>query len=157
MCPKAVGFYKKDGKTRPITKRKSKPKFHGQTKESSWKASSIKSVKEKGNGKELNNGGAIGSGGEGEMEPITINGKKIETSDDFDKLTPNQQKDYLHQWYAAHPVPTDFPAPTPAKNYVKAKAILRTLPPDERAHLEPMLEFDPTNKEVVDYILGLKK
>jgi fatty acid-binding protein DegV len=46
--PRAVGFYKKDGKTRPITKGKPKSKFHGQTSESSWKKSSLRELR-KGN------------------------------------------------------------------------------------------------------------
>jgi hypothetical protein len=40
------GFYKKDGKTRPITKSKGKSNFHGQTTTSTWKKSSINDVKQ---------------------------------------------------------------------------------------------------------------
>jgi hypothetical protein len=42
-----VGYYKKDGKTRPITKRKGKNRYSGQTKDSSWKESSIEYLKSK--------------------------------------------------------------------------------------------------------------
>lgn len=44
---KVVGFYKKKGETRPITKGKHKTIFKGQTSESSWKKSSIQDVKRK--------------------------------------------------------------------------------------------------------------
>lgn len=49
MMAKAKGFYKdKKGRTRPITERKGKrSRYTGQTKESSWKKSSIKDIKKK--------------------------------------------------------------------------------------------------------------
>ena len=42
---KVVGFYKKHGKTHPITKSKAKSSYHGQTKEPSWKESSTQDLK----------------------------------------------------------------------------------------------------------------
>jgi rubrerythrin len=41
-----VGYYKdKEGKTRPITQRKGKSSYHGQSVESSWKESSMRDIK----------------------------------------------------------------------------------------------------------------
>jgi len=45
MRSKAIGFYKEDGKTKPITKKKSKSSYHGQATEPFWKESSIQDVK----------------------------------------------------------------------------------------------------------------
>jgi phage/plasmid primase-like uncharacterized protein len=43
---KVKGFFKKDGKTRPITEKSKKSSYHGQKREASWKDSSVQMVKE---------------------------------------------------------------------------------------------------------------
>lgn len=42
---KPIGFFKKDGKTRPITKKKKGSGYNGQTGDPHWKASSINDLK----------------------------------------------------------------------------------------------------------------
>lgn len=42
---KPIGFFKKDGKTRPITKKKKGSGYNGQTRDPSWKKSSINDLK----------------------------------------------------------------------------------------------------------------
>lgn len=45
---RTIGFFKKDGKTRPITEKSKKSShYHGQTHESPWKRSSMKEIKDK--------------------------------------------------------------------------------------------------------------
>ncbi len=46
MSTRPVGFYKKDGKTRPITEKKGKSHYTGQTEDPSWKKSSVQDLKQ---------------------------------------------------------------------------------------------------------------
>ena len=94
---KVVGFYKKHGKTRPITESKGKKKssYHGQTTEPSWKESSVRDVKREPNSE---NYWLVSNYPPHARNAAFAHAKQIEHDGYKAKVTRNKKTGYYHVW-----------------------------------------------------------